>query len=349
MEKKRVLYYDVLNILACLCVVAMHHNEALHSYDVNTGVWRSALAINVLCCWSVPVFLMLTGAKLLNYRSRYDTKTFLKKRMDKVLLPFLFWSIFLMLWKSSLGIYSVESMGISDWISAILNYDMEEIYWFFPTIIALYLGMPLLSPLSEEKHRSTLIYGILALFILHSVVPPLATLAGISWNSSFALEIGSHVIFILLGYLLATTELSRRSRLGIYAAGIFGMVFQYAAVCLLSTQSGTKNSLFLNNTYFPAVLSAAAVFVFIKQVDWQRLLDRLHIRPGLLVTLSSCSLGVYLIHKITMHYELIWLNSLGIYSYRLIWRVAFPLITYVVSVAVVLLLKRIPVLRRLVL
>lgn len=24
--KKRILYYDILNILSCLCVIALHHN-----------------------------------------------------------------------------------------------------------------------------------------------------------------------------------------------------------------------------------------------------------------------------------------------------------------------------------
>lgn len=31
-ESKRVLYYDVLNILACFCVIWMHCNGAAHVF-----------------------------------------------------------------------------------------------------------------------------------------------------------------------------------------------------------------------------------------------------------------------------------------------------------------------------
>ena len=36
---------------------------------------------------------MITGTTLMQYRERYDTKTFFKKRFSKVLVPFLFWAI----------------------------------------------------------------------------------------------------------------------------------------------------------------------------------------------------------------------------------------------------------------
>lgn len=35
---------------------------------------------------------MITGANLLDYRQRYDTKTFLIKRAKKTVFPYIFWS-----------------------------------------------------------------------------------------------------------------------------------------------------------------------------------------------------------------------------------------------------------------
>lgn len=33
----------------------------------------------MVCYWALPIFFMLSGANLMKYTDRYDTKTFLKK------------------------------------------------------------------------------------------------------------------------------------------------------------------------------------------------------------------------------------------------------------------------------
>ena len=73
--KKRVLYFDILNIISCIAVVYLHCNGIVHNFT-NTLAWKEALVIEVLCYFAVPVFLMLSGANLLNYKNKYDTKTF---------------------------------------------------------------------------------------------------------------------------------------------------------------------------------------------------------------------------------------------------------------------------------
>ena len=75
-ERKRIVYFDVLNVLACLCVVGMHCNGAVHVFS-DSSVWRQSLLVDVLAYWAVPVFVMLSGATLMNYRRRYSTKVFL--------------------------------------------------------------------------------------------------------------------------------------------------------------------------------------------------------------------------------------------------------------------------------
>lgn len=76
---ERILYYDILNILACIAVISLHHNGIVHTYS-NTLRWKLALVVEVMAYWAVPVFLMLSGATLMDYRKHYDTKTFLKKK-----------------------------------------------------------------------------------------------------------------------------------------------------------------------------------------------------------------------------------------------------------------------------
>ena len=82
MTKERIIYYDLLNVVATLCVIAMHCNGIVHTYS-NTLDWKQSLIIEVIAYWAVPVFFMLSGATLLEYRKRYTTTMFFKKEFKK--------------------------------------------------------------------------------------------------------------------------------------------------------------------------------------------------------------------------------------------------------------------------
>lgn len=79
MVTRRVVYFDVLNIVACIAVLALHHNGIVHWFKVDTNAWKQALIFEVLFYWAVPIFFMLSGATLFNYRDKYSTCLFFKK------------------------------------------------------------------------------------------------------------------------------------------------------------------------------------------------------------------------------------------------------------------------------
>ena len=100
MNSNRIVYCDVLKILASIAVVLIHVcSNWWYALDVKSKSWMVINIFDSLCRWAVPVFLMLSGATLMDYRKHYDTKTFLKKRVLRTVIPFLFWSIVVLVWK----------------------------------------------------------------------------------------------------------------------------------------------------------------------------------------------------------------------------------------------------------
>ena len=77
-KNNRVIYFDILNIIAIIAVIAMHCNSIVHGKP-NSTAWTTSLVIECICYFAVPLFCMLSGATLMNYREKYDTKTFFKK------------------------------------------------------------------------------------------------------------------------------------------------------------------------------------------------------------------------------------------------------------------------------
>ena len=86
---KRLYYIDILNILSCFAVVVLHCSGGVFYYQ-KTRLWFIYMFLQTVAHFAVPVFFMITGANLLDYRKKYDTKTFFKKRAARTLAPFLF-------------------------------------------------------------------------------------------------------------------------------------------------------------------------------------------------------------------------------------------------------------------
>lgn len=89
---KKKIYIQILGVIACLAVVAMHVNGCFWQFSYDR-YWITANIIECICYFAVPIFFMISGATLLNYRKRYTTAVFFKKRFGKTLVPFLIWSI----------------------------------------------------------------------------------------------------------------------------------------------------------------------------------------------------------------------------------------------------------------
>lgn len=195
--KSRVLYYDILNVLACICVVALHCNGIVHEYS-NTAVWKQALIVEVIAYWAVPVFFMLSGAKLFTYRQKMDTETFLKKRIFKILIPWLIWCI---LWLNyrvvvsrSIHITSVRELVVILY-KGIFNNELQGIYWFFIPMIMVYFSMPVLSCLANNRKLLWYIVGIT--FITYSLLPELCVIVGVPYNGSLYFPVGGGIFYTL--------------------------------------------------------------------------------------------------------------------------------------------------------
>lgn len=339
-SKKRILYYDLLNIAACIAVIALHHNGLVHFFT-GDRVWKECLIAEVVFYWAVPVFLMLSGATLMKYREKYSTGIFFKKRILRVGFPWLVWSDFFLIWKTMYGQIVWEQFGVREVINSILNCRAEDVYWFFPTIIGIYLFMPVLSLLAKTEYRRVLWYLVGYGIIVNGTIPLICTLLNIQWNGAFSMPLGDYYIFVILGYLLSTAEIPKKWRIWIYITGICCALIRYSGIYSLSMRDGAKNTLLFSYGQFHSYGLAIAVFVLFKYIKWDKLFG---IRAQkILAQIAGCSLGVYLIHKQVMQWEV---NYFHFQESQLLWRTAGIALTYVICLSIVLLIKHIPIVKR---
>ena len=299
-NKKYILYFDLLNIFACFAVVALHVNGAVHTF-AKTRNWVSCMFIEALFYFAVPVFFMLTGATLINYRKRYGTGTFFKKRLLKTLVPFIIWSIIGICW----SVFYTKGMKISDintpakFISTVINCKGMGIYWFFPALFSVYLTIPLFSLVDEDKRigkKGIFTYLILVYIVLNVLLPFVCRLTGIQWNSALnAVSCGGYVVWFLIGYLLANTGINKKFRILIYILGLIGFFMYFYLTVQNSFKTGRFDKTYAGYMNIPAIFMGTAVFVLFKYGKWN-LIYKHEKAVRFVRNLSAASFGVYLIH-----------------------------------------------------
>ncbi len=94
--RKKVMFIDLLRCVAPVAVVVIHvlgpYREQLGG--IPDGEWITAISFNSFSRWAVPIFIMITGALMLSDTRDFNARYYVKRRLGKVLLPFLVWSVF---------------------------------------------------------------------------------------------------------------------------------------------------------------------------------------------------------------------------------------------------------------
>jgi len=338
-QKERVLYLDVLRILACFAVVVIHSAGMINEASlIGTQVWWVAVILNSLSRWCVPIFFMISGLNLLSYRDRYSTKTFLSKRFFRVVVPFIFWAIFYFIWA-----WAVGDLKISNVVEAVNNLiGGPPIYhlWFFYAYIGVCLVTPFLTALSKKENRSYLLWLILMCIFANQVIPLFSKFWGINFGFEIPLA-SAYLDYYLLGWWLKDKEFSPKIHWLILFGGISGILVTIFGSYWLCIQKKTADFYFMDYETLTTLASALMVFIGIKQLDWERIINS-HRIQSVMRNLANCTFGIYLVHILIQHYVI------QVFSFSwtsMLFVVVSPFIVFPLSWAMVYGLKKIPIVK----
>ncbi|PWJ48228.1 acyltransferase [Faecalicatena contorta] len=336
--KNRIFYFDLLNIIACYGVIWLHCSGDAFTFRLDK-YWLMSLTIQVIAHWAVPVFFMLTGANLMNYREKYSTEIYFKRRLLRIFIPFLAWSTIYLIWKYKLG--WVEFSNGKELLSLYLNNGIEGIFWFFYPLLAIYLSMPILAVFSDDKYKKTLYYLTALGILAYSFMPLLSGLFGVSYTGELNPPvIGGYMIYVLLGWIFKHENFSKGICCLIYGAGVVGAICMFAGTIVLSLKSGVLNDVFWGYMTFPTLFMACAVFLLVKKCRW-KIFENKKVQ-SVAQKLSAASFGIYLIH--IMIINLLLMNGYVNGDSRW-WMMFGPAGVYIISVTIVILCKKIPGIR----
>lgn len=324
---KRVYYFDFLNVLSCFAVVILHTNAYFSTFGLEHGNALRAF-YETFFYFAVPIFFMLSGVNLLNYRRKYSTKVFFQRRIKKTFIPFAVFSLFFLFYTILQDSRSQTITDFSPYFRMFLTGSIPKThFWFFPDLFLVYLFIPFFSLLSETISRKHLLLLLILLIAAQSFVFPFLNR---HYNISLILPIGGYVTYFLLGHYIHKYRGNSTIFFVCLFISIISLSIRYRVLLRAEDISDTLsvNSYFGPWAFFPSII----LFRATKHVSHKSPCGQNSVFHLILAQMAKRSLGIYLIHGGIIHL-IKQLSPLNNPYYTLITAISVYLISFLITSA----------------
>ena len=315
-KKKRIIYLDYLRALAIIAVILFHIFKrvgfmAVPGYSIMPSFsWWITDFLGTCCRCGVDIFLMLSGA--LSLGRDWDIKSFLGKRIPRIVGPFLFWGILIailvllipVVYPRSLIIFNDFGFTHFEPITGawtFLWYLRECLlgdnkwfgqYWFFWMILGTYLIMPIFNRWLKGASMKEVEY-FLVLWLITCIFEK-----SVLWQfpvrlTYFAGPIG----MVVAGYYLRHTD---REVFTSLRNSIIILLIGMVSAMITSYFWSSPNEIYYFSRYSLFVaLESIGLFLVYRNIDTKKM-DIFQNKDGFLrkssFTIAKYSYGIYLIH-----------------------------------------------------
>ncbi len=336
---------DLLRIAAILAVVVIHAiSPATRTAGTggHTAWWWLANLINTACLWCVPVFVMVSGALLLDPARRVSHGSFLKHRAARIGVPLAFWiAVYLIFQRQFYG----QDLSVGGTVKAVASGNPYLQLYFLFIVAGLTALTPVLRRLIEHSSRRelTLLTGAALVFGLgEHAVRELGGGGGFNAVTRFLPYVG----YYLAGYLLTTfavTERTQRISRRLIVAGWLGTALGSGA--LAARYGWTTDGNFLYDYLSPTVM-LMSLAVFAAARSW----TPKHLSTRRMRQLGGATFGVFLIHPLLLFplQRALSLPDASAIGHTVLWAIPLACGVFAATTVITLVASRVPGVRRLI-
>lgn len=345
-RSRSIQYINKLRILSIYAVVTAHVTiwMTMGSTPFSFNWWLGA-SIFYACFCSIPIFVMISGALLLDGSREEPLLEFYKKRMVRVGVPLVSWTI---VYLGVRGFVDHERLTAGRVFELIITADPYYHLWFLYMILGLYLVTPPLRTFVRHSTRNERLFVVVTMLVLAASYFQADALLWQNQRSIFTLFI-PYIAFYLLGYELSRIDPRKVPSPRYIVLAVLLCVAYLAAFAgpFVARQGGIgPGERFLFDFFTPPIIFlSVAIFWVARRLDAiARPIDG--IRKVAIEWISSTTLGIYALHPLV----LIWIQS-GLKNHAgngnfLAGVLIVPLITFAICYLITSILMNIPLLRR---
>ena len=333
-ENSRMVYIEILRIMACFFVIANHTNYVFENVVANPvgSSWGNLIGSTLylaICKCAVTIFLMISGCLLLPRTDSY------KKSLIRVLRIVLVMMVF-----------SIPYYVIGDFEHSLYNFylvvgraQVTTAYWYLYLYLGVLVMMPVLQRMFSQFKKEDYCY-----FFLFSLF--LCTFSFFTeFNVNFKLPIFvTYIGIVVLGHYLNQYVNGRKQWILPLIACIGGLLTILTAYTIYRILVGSDYApalLHYDNIFYIAI--AASVFLLAKICSLQRAGGLGARANAVIVHVGKDTFGIYLVSDFIIHYVRPfferWNNVLAV--------IVLDVTVFVIGLIVTEIMKQIPLLKKL--
>jgi surface polysaccharide O-acyltransferase-like enzyme len=295
---------DLIRTVAIVFVILLHASiEPNLNVDFmspqGVQLWWSADVYGSVARMAVPLFIMLTGALLLQpEKANEPLGVFFKKRWNRIGGPIFFWAIVFYVWD-----FYVKRQTFTP--TVIIQDALAGPYvhfWYVYLLVGLYLLTPVFRVVVAHADWKIIKYflsvwfvgtGVVSLLTLSSTFSPQAV-----WFRDNVFILTGVIGYFVLGAYWAKIKL--RSLL-LYGALALSLIWTIFGTYLLTSTLGERYSaFFLDASSFSTIIASVALFLLLATIPQQEIETKLPRFSQALRIISINTLPIYLFHVIIL-------------------------------------------------
>jgi len=354
-EAKLNIPIDLIRTIAIVAVILLHStNDLTHT---------SVMGVNEIYRWwtvniyqsvgrlGVPLFVMLTGALLLSPSKQEDLGTFFKKRFTRIGLPFIFWGAAYFVWTIYVENQLATAPSVAGFFVQGLLTGPYLHFWYLYMLVGLYLITPFLRLMMAKASSQLFKYFAALWFVGTALVPFVYLLTPYEVDANF-FTVPAFLGYFVIGFYLLRVKVDRKLLVAMLASGV---ALSAVGTYIIAGTVGGRTQFFFQEYVSPTTIVASiALFLLLinmkapvepnpegKESVWQRFLH----------VVSENTLAIFFFHLMVLYvlqngYLGFALNGNTVNSI-----VGIPLasvLTLLISLAVIVPLKKLPVIKRLI-
>jgi len=307
-KHQNIDWINNLRVIALFAVIILHTSAVLLAQYGKVPVtdWFIADFYNALVRFAVPVFVMITGALLLH--REYELGDFFKKRLTKIITPFLFWSLVYIAysWYNDEITFDADTWTNTKQVLHLLKYGSSYHLWYVYMLIGLYFVIPIIGKFVRNATQSEIKYFLLIWFAVMMISQPYL----VRFNPQVDMHyFAGYIGYLVLGHYVANKEFTSpniRTWMWLLFIGMIAVIT--IGTWLLYKNNSTVGTLFYEPISPTIVFLSASVFIIVRFTlpKVSPVIIRIRDFAG------SYNFGIYLAHALVLYL----LDRFGI-SYQL--------------------------------
>ena len=346
---------DLIRTVAIILVILLHAAiEPNPSLDFmsppGVQLWWASNVYNSIARSAVPLFIMLTGALLLQpNKTKEPLGIFFKKRWNRIGIPVMFWGAIFFAWDFLVRGQAPTLLFVLQGVLA----GPYVHFWYVYILVGLYLITPLLRIIVAHADWRIIKYFLIIWFAGTGILPLLTLYASISpqavWFRQNVFLLVGLMGYFVLGAYIAKLTLRRSTLVVILILSSFWTIL--GTYFLISSLGEQYSQFFLDASSFSVIIASVSLFLILASIPTQKIDTRFPKGNQVLKLISENTLPIYLFHLIVLEALQKGYLGLKISVTNLNPIIEIPLVTAVtlfICLAIIVPLKKLPYVKRII-